>query len=87
MQILKDMVSRCDVQWPCRDQCAQDFATACPNSAPPVHIFFNVASNRVSVPVVDRDGLLNNMECRAPTRSPNQNTGECAVSQPGFFAR
>lgn len=28
--IFKDMVSRCDVQWPCRDQCAQDFATACP---------------------------------------------------------
>ena len=29
-QNLKDMVSRCDVQWPCQDQCAQDFATACP---------------------------------------------------------
>ena len=35
-----------------------------------IHIFFNVASNRVSVPVVDRDGLLNNMDAGPPQDLP-----------------
>ena len=69
MQILKDMVSRCDVQWPCRDQCAQDFATACPTVRLCPHIL-QCCSNRVSVPVVDRDGLLNNMDAGPPQDLP-----------------
>lgn len=35
-----------------------------------VHIIFSVASNRVSVPVVDRDGSLNNMDAGPPQDLP-----------------
>ena len=35
-----------------------------------VHTIFGVASNRVSVPVVDRDGSLNNMDAGPPQDLP-----------------
>ena len=66
------MASRCDVQWPCADQCVEDFASECPTVrfSAAATLSLLLLQRSVRAWFLARGGSLNNMDAGPPQPFP-----------------